>query len=393
MIEVKCSACGKPYSLKDDSAGKKYKCACGSVFTVPEARKPESAAAAGQAEGAEEKAFEAFTKPEPWNDEELASIEHLKAANDKIVSEIRKIVVGQDKVVHLTMIGLFGQGHCLLMGVPGLGKTLLVRTLASSLSLSFKRVQFTPDLMPSDITGSEVIQEDKATGERKFRFLQGPVFTNILLADEINRTPPKTQAALLEAMQEKQVTVGGVRRDLEAPFFVLATQNPIEQEGTYPLPEAQLDRFMFQINVGYPSAEEEKRILALTTSGYMPDIKPVLARDEILKLQKLVRKVNISEEVVNFILRLVRSSRSTEKEAPDFIKKWVIFGASPRASQNLVIGAKAVAILDGRSQVKTEDVLEVAHAVLGHRIIPNFAAEAEGVSRHKIVDELLKVVA
>ena len=392
MIEAKCSACGKAYSLKDDSAGKKYKCACGSVFTVPEVHRPDPAAAGGAA-GAEEKAFASFTKAEPWSDDDLARIEHLKTANDKIVSEIRKIVVGQDKVVHLTMVGLFGQGHCLLMGVPGLGKTLLVRTLAASLSLNFKRVQFTPDLMPSDITGSEVIQEDKTTGERKFRFLQGPVFTNILLADEINRSPPKTQAALLEAMQEKQVTVGGVRRDLEAPFFVLATQNPIEQEGTYPLPEAQLDRFMFQINVGYPSAEEEKRILALTTSGYMPDVKSVLAREEILKLQQLVRKVNISDEVVDFILRLVRSSRSTEKEAPDFIKKWVTFGASPRASQNLVIGAKTVAILDGRSQIKTEDVLEVAHAVLGHRIIPNFAAEAEGVSRHKIVDELLKVVA
>jgi MoxR-like ATPase len=392
MIEVKCSACGKPYSLKEDSAGKKYKCACGSVFTVPEGSKP-AAAAAGAAGTAEDRAFEAFKKPESWGSDDLARIEHLKAANDKIVSEIRKIVVGQDKVVRLTMIGLFGQGHCLLMGVPGLGKTLLVRTLASSLSLAFKRVQFTPDLMPSDITGSEVIQEDKSTGERKFRFLPGPIFTNILLADEINRTPPKTQAALLEAMQEKQVTVGGVRRDLEPPFFVLATQNPIEQEGTYPLPEAQLDRFMFQINVGYPNAEEEKRILALTTSGYVPDIKPVMAREEILRLQQLVRKVNIPEEVVDFILRLVRSSRSTEKEAPEFIKKWVTFGASPRASQNLVIGAKAVAILDGRSQVKAEDVLEVAHAVMGHRIIPNFAAEAEGVSRQKIVDELLKVVA
>jgi MoxR-like ATPase len=401
MIEAKCSACGKAYSVKDDSAGKKYKCTCGAVFSVPEARSPAAPApaaaaapaAAHGADGAEQRAFASFTRSDPWSAEDLARIEHLKAANDKIVAEIRKIVVGQDKVVRLTMIGLFGQGHCLLMGVPGLGKTLLVRTLASSLSLGFKRVQFTPDLMPSDITGSEVIQEDKSTGERKFRFLPGPVFTNILLADEINRTPPKTQAALLEAMQEKQVTVGGVRRDLEAPFFVLATQNPIEQEGTYPLPEAQLDRFMFQINVGYPNAEEEKHILALTTSGYTPDVKPVLERDEILRLQQLVRKVNISDEVVDFILRLVRSSRSSEKEAPDFVRKWVTFGASPRASQNLVIGAKAVAILDGRNQVRNEDVLEVAHAVLGHRIIPNFAAEAEGVSRQKIVDELLKVVA
>jgi MoxR-like ATPase len=409
MIEARCTACGKAYKVKDDSAGKKFKCSCGAIFKVPgtdksaQAGEPAAAAPVTQAAApksepagptmSEERAFEIFRKPEPWTDEEMASIAHLKEANDKIVSEIRKIVVGQDKVVRLTMIGLFGQGHCLLMGVPGLGKTLLVRTLAASLSLNFKRVQFTPDLMPSDITGSEVIQEDKTTGERHFRFLPGPIFTNILLADEINRTPPKTQAALLEAMQERQVTVGGVRRDLEAPFFVLATQNPIEQEGTYPLPEAQLDRFMFQINVGYPTAEEEKRILALTTSGYIPEIKPVLERDEILRLQRLVRKVNIGEDVVDFILRLVRSSRSTEKDAPEFVKKWVTFGASPRASQNLVIGAKTVAILDGRNQVRKEDVVEVAHAVLGHRIIPNFAAEAEGVSREKIVDELLKVVA
>jgi MoxR-like ATPase len=334
-----------------------------------------------------------FTNPTPWTTDELDRIAHLKEAHDKMMGEVRKIVVGMDQAVRLTLIGLFGQGHCLLMGVPGLGKTLLVRTLAGSLSLKFRRVQFTPDLMPSDITGSEVIQEDKATGERAFRFIEGPLFTNFLLADEINRTPPKTQAALLEAMQERQVTVGGVRRDLEAPFFVLATQNPIEQEGTYPLPEAQLDRFMFQINVGYPTEAEEKRILALTTSGYQPDIQAVLHREDILSLQQLVRKVNISEKVVDFILRLVRSTRSSETGAPDFIKKWVTYGASPRASQNLVIGGKAAAILAGRNEVNVEDVAEVAHAVLGHRILRNFAAEAEGVNAHQIVERLLKVVA
>jgi MoxR-like ATPase len=337
--------------------------------------------------------FDVFSHPEPWSDDDLARIHHLREAHRKLDAEIRKIVVGMDQVVQLTLIGLFGQGHCLLMGVPGLGKTLLVRTLAASLSLNFRRIQFTPDLMPSDITGSEVIQENKATGERTFRFLEGPLFTNILLADEINRTPPKTQAALLEAMQERQVTVGGVRRDLEAPFFVLATQNPIEQEGTYPLPEAQLDRFMFQINVGYPSQEEEKRILALTTSGYQPDLRPVLSREEILGLQHLVRKVTIGEEAVDFILRLVRSTRSCEDDAPALVKKWVTYGASPRASQNLVIGAKAAAILDGRNAVRREDVIEVAHAVLGHRIIRNFAAEAEGVGPRQIVEELLKAVA
>lgn len=330
---------------------------------------------------------------EPWSDADLAKIGHLKEAHDKIVTQIRKAVVGQDNVVNLTMIGLFGQGHCLLMGVPGLGKTLLVRTLANSLSLQFRRVQFTPDLMPSDITGTEVIQEDRATGERKFRFIEGPIFTNILLADEINRTPPKTQAALLEAMQERQVTVGGVRRDLNAPFFVLATQNPIEQEGTYPLPEAQMDRFMFLINVGYPTEDEERQILAMTTAGYQPDVQPVLSQQEILQLQQLVRKVQIPEDVVTFILRLVRATRSSETQAPDFIKRWVAWGASPRASQNLVVGAKAAAILDGRHRVTIADVRQVAHAVLGHRVLPNFAAEAERVTARDIVERLLKEVA
>jgi MoxR-like ATPase len=327
-----------------------------------------------------------------WSAQDIEKIQHLKVAHDKIMAQIRKALVGQDQVVKLTLIGLFAQGHCLLMGVPGLGKTLLVRTLASSLSLGFKRVQFTPDLMPSDITGTEVIQEDKATGERRFRFLEGPIFTNILLADEINRTPPKTQAALLEAMQEHQVTVSGDRRNLDEPFFVLATQNPIEQEGTYPLPEAQMDRFMFQINVGYPTQEEEKEILNMTTSGYIPAVQPVLTQAEILDFQKLVRRVNIGEDVVDYILRLVRSSRNGEPGSPDFINKWVSWGAGPRASQYLVIGGKAVAILDGRNEVTVADVNEVAHPVLGHRIQPNFAADAEGMNRKRIVDDLLQVV-
>jgi len=336
-----------------------------------------------------------FVLPEPqsWTDAELEKIDHLKEAHDKVMGQIRKAVVGQDEVVRLTMLGLFSQGHCLLMGVPGLGKTLLVRTLASGLDLKFRRVQFTPDLMPSDITGTEVIQEDKTTGERHFRFLEGPIFTNILLADEINRTPPKTQAALLEAMQEWQVTVGGVRRDLEAPFFVLATQNPIEQEGTYPLPEAQMDRFMFLINVGYPTEAEERRILAMTTAGYTPDVEPVLHREEIIDLQQFVRRVNIPEDVVSFILRLVRATRSSEPEAPEFIRKWVTWGASPRACQNLVLGAKSAAILDGRHEVRQDDVMGVAHAVLGHRILPNFAAEAEHVNTQQIVNDLLEHIA
>ncbi len=383
MIDLHCPTCGRPHTLDDSMAGKSVECeGCKAHFTVPD----REALATRTADVV-------VPEQEAWTDADLAKIEHLKQAHRSLLTQIRKAVVGQDTVVHLTMIGLFGQGHCLLMGVPGLGKTLLVRTLASGLSLQFRRVQFTPDLMPSDITGTEVIQENKATGERHFRFLEGPIFTNILLADEINRTPPKTQAALLEAMQERQVTVGGVKRALNAPFFVLATQNPIEQEGTYPLPEAQMDRFMFQINVGYPTEDEERKILAMTTSGYVSDVQPVLEQEEIIELQKLVRKVQISDEVINFILRLVRATRSSEVESPDFVKKWVTWGASPRASQNLVIGGKAAAILDGRHQVTVADVMQVAHAVLGHRIMPNFAAEAERITSYKIVDELLRVVA
>ncbi len=338
---------------------------------------------------------ETFQLPaeQPWSNEEIDRIAHLKTAHDKILSQIRKAVVGQDAVVKLTMIGLFGRGHCLLKGVPGLGKTLLVSSLAAGLSLNFRRVQFTPDLMPSDITGTEVIQEDKSTGERQFRFLEGPIFTNLLLADEINRTPPKTQAALLEAMQERQVTVGGVRRELKAPFFVMATQNPIEQEGTYPLPEAQMDRFMFQINVGYPTEHEERQILAMTTASYKPDIQPELSQDEIVSLQNLVRRVHVPSDVVDFVLRLVRATRSTEAEAPDFIKRWISWGASPRACQNLILGAKAAAILEGRHEAEMRDVMEVAHAVLGHRIMPNFAAEAERITTERIVNDLLEAVA
>jgi MoxR-like ATPase len=401
MIRVICPKCEAAYNVKETSAGKSIRCKkCDILVPVP-----------GQpgASSHEEVASDASTSPprpavsagpriavsqgEEWTSNDMAKIEQLKAAHDKIMDQLRKAVVGQDQVVRLTMLGLFAQGHCLLMGVPGLGKTLLVRTLASCLSLDFKRVQFTPDLMPSDITGTEVIQEDKATGERQFRFLSGPIFTNILLADEINRTPPKTQAALLEAMQEKQVTVGGGRRKLDEPFFVLATQNPVEQEGTYPLPEAQLDRFMFQINVGYPTQDEEMQILDMTTTGYKPQVDPVLSKEEILDLQQLVRKVKITEKVKLYVLKLVRATRSGESEAPDFIRKWLTWGASPRACQNLVLGAKAAAVLGGRNEASIEDVKQVAQAVIGHRILPNFAAEAEGVTREQIVTELLKTVA
>lgn len=399
MFSFECPECGKKYNTKESKAGKKVKCKeCENTFRVPEddtaaveeSKKVEAPAV--KTSSSEDYDFK-LPEPKPWTDEEIAKIDNLKDAHGRIMKQLRKALVGQDLVVRMTMIGLFSKGHCLLMGVPGLGKTLLVSTLSSSLSLDFKRVQFTPDLMPSDITGTEVIQEDKATGERQFKFIEGPVFTNILLADEINRTPPKTQASLLEAMQERQVTAGGDRKVLDNPFFVLATQNPIEQEGTYPLPEAQMDRFMFRIEVGYPTEEEESKILAMTTSGYKPDIQSVLSKEEIIELQALVPKVNISEKVVGFILKLVRMSRCGTEGVPDFVDKWVAWGASPRASQNLVLGAKTAAILDGRHEATIDDVKEVSHFVLGHRIHLNFAAEAEGITSHKVIDDLLEVVA
>jgi MoxR-like ATPase len=324
-----------------------------------------------------------------WTKEDHAKVEALRESRDRILTQISKAVVGQQDVVAELMIALFAQGHCLLVGVPGLAKTLLVRTLSQSLSLDFKRIQFTPDLMPSDITGTEVIQEDKSTGERIFKFIRGPIFTNILLADEINRTPPKTQASLLEAMQERQVTAAGNRYDLEPPFFVLATQNPVEQEGTYPLPEAQLDRFMFQINVDYPTEEDEMGVLNMTTSDYVSKVEPVLNGAEIMQMQKLVRRAIVSEEVKRYVLKLVRMTRRGRVEAPDFVNKWVSWGAGPRACQNLVLGAKAAAILDGRIEATNEDVRKVAKGVLGHRIVTNFAAEAEGVSTLKLVEQLI----
>jgi len=417
-MRFECKHCGQHFEADEEMIGQSMQCqTCGKTFTVeapveeapaaestPDPDTGSDATPEGAAAEQESSAPAAPSRPETphesyklvqqsdWSGEDMDRIHHLREAHDKIIEQIRKAVVGQDKVVRLTMIGLFGQGHCLLMGVPGIGKTLLVRTLAQSLSLTFRRVQFTPDLMPSDITGTEVIEEDKASGERNFRFLEGPIFTNMLLADEINRTPPKTQAALLEAMQEHQVTVGGERKALEEPFFVLATQNPIEQEGTYPLPEAQMDRFMFQINVGYPLEHEEKKILDITTSGYEAQVESVLQREEIIYLQQLVRKVRISDDVVDHILKLVRLTRSDQPDCAEFVRKWVSWGAGPRASQYLVIGGKAVAILDGRNEVRLEDVNEVAHAVLCHRIQPNFAAEAEGINSTRIVDELLKEV-
>lgn len=321
--------------------------------------------------------------------EDLQALETLKTAHANIKAELAKIIVGQDDVIEQLLIAIFAQGHCLLEGVPGLAKTLMVSTLARSLKLQFSRIQFTPDLMPSDITGTEVIQENKSTGERGFKFLTGPVFSNIILADEINRTPPKTQAALLEAMQERQVTIGGQRHGLPAPFFVLATQNPIEQEGTYPLPEAQQDRFMFKVFVKYPSYDEEYRIAETTTSQIHAQLKDVLSGEQILHLQQMVRRVPVAPHVIHYALRLVRATRVHEGDAPAFVKDWVSWGAGPRGMQYLLLGGKARAMLNGRFFVSTEDIKSVAHPVLRHRVITNFNAESAGITSDKVVDKLL----
>jgi len=321
---------------------------------------------------------------------DLAAVEHLRTSYERIRAELAKVIVGQDEVLEQILISIFARGHCLLVGVPGLAKTLIISTLARSLSLSFSRIQFTPDLMPSDITGTEVIQEDKSTGERQFRFLEGPVFANVILADEINRTPPKTQAALLEAMQERQVTAGGQKHALEEPFFVLATQNPIEQEGTYPLPEAQLDRFMFNILVDYPSEDEEVEIMRRTTVPQTEVVDEVLSGDEILRIQDVVRRVPVSDEIIRYVLRLTRATRITKPDAPQYMKDWLAWGAGPRASQYLILGGKARAVLHGRKHVAAEDVQAVAYPVLRHRILTNFSAEAEGVTPEKIVARLIE---
>jgi MoxR-like ATPase len=329
---------------------------------------------------------------EPIEGDDLAAVERLKDAYSRLRSEMSKVIVGQHAVLEELLIAIFARGHCLLIGVPGLAKTLMIHTLADALNLTYNRIQFTPDLMPSDITGTEVIQEDKATGVRQFKFLRGPVFANIVLADEVNRTPPKTQAALLEAMQERQVTVGGERHRLPDPFFVLATQNPIEQEGTYPLPEAQLDRFMLNILVDYPAEDEELDIVRLTTSIHKPTVTKVLSGNDILGLQEIVRKVPVADHVARYAIRLTRSTRREKDGAPNFIRDYVSWGAGPRASQYLVLAAKARAVLHGNYHVSIEDIRSVAGPVLRHRIITNFNAEAEGLKPDDIVERLIATI-
>src|SRR5437879_2013813 len=377
MPPVQCQNCGLIVQVPE---GGRRLCGCGTWLSADEV--PVVVEAAPEETG------------ERWPriDADLAAFGRLTDGYRRIRKELHKAVVGQHKVLEELLIAIFARGHCLLVGVPGLAKTLMIRTLADSLNLSFSRIQFTPDLMPSDIIGTEVLQEDKATGQRMFKFLHGPLFANVILADEVNRTPPKTQAALLEAMQERQVTVGGVDHALPDPFFVLATQNPIEQEGTYPLPEAQLDRFMFMILVDYPTAEEELQIMKTATGigGGKPAV--VLTEQEILNLQHVVRRMPVAEHVYSYAEKLVRVTRPASPEALDFCKKWLTWGAGPRAGLNLIMAAKARAMLHGQYYVSCEDVAAMALPIFRHRMIPNFAAQSESVTPDDITRKILETV-
>jgi len=321
--------------------------------------------------------------------DDVQIVEQLNKKIAEVKSEIAKVIVGQDEVIEQLLISLFSRGHCLLVGVPGLAKTLLIKTLSEVLDLKFSRIQFTPDLMPSDITGTEILEEDQATKKRNFRFISGPIFANIILADEINRTPPKTQAALLEAMQEHKVTAAGISYQLPEPFFVLATQNPIEQEGTYPLPEAQLDRFMFNLWLDYPSYNEEVKVVQTTTSEYSAQIKKILSSEEIISFQNLVRKVPVADNVIEFAVKVSNLTRPMNGTSPKYIKDWVTWGAGPRASQYLVLAAKTKAVIDGRFTPNIDDIKSAMLPVLRHRIITNFSAEAEGISSVDVIKKLL----
>jgi MoxR-like ATPase len=420
MPNIRCKNCGLLVMVP---AGGRRLCGCGAWLSGDEpsaSSRPAERREASPGRQAGEDAPLATTVPaEPifeatpadWAERgpriegDLSAIERLNDGYRRIRKELAKAIVGQERVLEELLISIFARGHCLLIGVPGLAKTLIIRTLADSLSLSFSRVQFTPDLMPSDITGTEVLQEDKATGQRMFKFLHGPLFANVVLADEINRTPPKTQAALLEAMQERQVTVGGTRHRLPEPFFVLATQNPIEQEGTYPLPEAQQDRFMFNILVDYPEEEEEFRIVEMTTSTHTAKIDRMLSATDILEMQDIVRKVPVAPYVIRYAMKFTRLTRKagrpgaagaartkSDADLPPFVRDYVTWGAGPRASQYLILAAKARAVLHGRYYVSCEDVRSVAPAVLRHRIITNFAAEAEGIKPDDIVRWLTEMI-
>ena len=390
---VWCTACGKKYKLPAPPKPEaKLKCkACGEGNLTTE--RPEGAAL--PKESVRDATKVSARKPPPDKGTSASDQEMVRAVGEayaKMRKQIYKKIIGQELVVERVLTCLFAGGHSLLIGVPGLAKTLLVTSISQALGVTFKRIQFTPDLLPTDITGTDIIQDDPETGRRHYKFLPGPVFCNILLADEINRTPPKTQAALLEAMQEKQVSSGGKIYPLDQPFFVMATQNPIDQEGTYALPEAQMDRFLFNIFVDYPEREEELKIAEVVTSGISEDIETVMSGEEIMECQSLIRRVPVSPHVLSFAVNLVRASRKGHPEAPDFINQYINFGAGPRACLGLISAAKARAVLHGQYHVSTEDVVAVAIPVLRHRISPNFGAQAEGVTSDKLVEMLLEAV-
>jgi MoxR-like ATPase len=393
LVVGSCSSCKKRFKVAAEKvpASKKTHCKCGGSISFEGApaaapkleKKPTPVA---------KKAVAASATKGAVSSEDQAKVEQIGVAYKAMRREIAKKIVGQDEVVSQLLISVFAGGHSLLIGVPGLAKTLLVNSLCEALNLEFKRIQFTPDLMPSDITGTEVIQDDPVTKERIYKFMPGPIFSNIILADEINRTPPKTQAALLEAMQEKQVSVGGKVYKLAKPFFVIATQNPLDQEGTYPLPEAQQDRFLFNIFVDYPSYDEELMIMKNVTSGVSEEIAAAVSGEEILAFQDLIKRAPVADHVLHYAAKLVRATRGDKGEAPQFIKDWLSIGAGPRAGLSLISAAKAKAILDGNYHVSTQDVAAVANPVLRHRIGVNFSAQAEGITADKIVEMLLEEI-
>ena len=375
---VQCPECGKVYKLSHASPGKKARCRCGCEFEIA-------------AEQISEDDTPQFQRLKISSDETLAAVERMAKVKTAILKEVRKIIVGQKDVLEQILAGFFAGGHCLLLGVPGLAKTLMVHSLAQTMHLNFKRIQFTPDLMPTDITGTNILEEDPETRQRCFTFHKGPIFTNVLLADEINRTPPKTQAALLEAMQEHRVTTGGNTYKLPAPFLVLATQNPLELEGTYPLPEAQLDRFILLIKVDYPNLEQEQKILLSTTGADGELLKSLVDTKSVIMYQSLVRRVPVSKHVANYAARLCRATRP-QGDAPDFIKKYVRYGCGPRAGQSLLLSAKAHVVLNGRFNVSCEDICKYALPVMRHRVILNFAAASEGLDSDAIIRKLLDTV-
>lgn len=382
--KIKCESCGAQLRTDRSLAGRKVACKCGYRFRIPHDffGSMEQQNEVG-ALGIESQ----FTDVLP--DDDVARIESVRNAYAALMGQLEQVVIGQQSVIEQAIIAMLCKGHVLLTGVPGLAKTLLVSSIAGVLDLGYKRIQFTPDLMPSDITGTEVLQDDRDTGRKHFQFVEGPIFSNLVLADEINRAPPKTQAALLEAMQERRVTIGDTTRELPSPFFVMATQNPIEQEGTYPLPEAQLDRFLFNIVVDYPCPDDEFRVIRAATSDWQPQLKPVIDAERILSLQQTVRRVPVADHVIAFARDLVQSTRPNDPISPDFIKEWVGWGAGPRAGISLIMAAKARAVLHGRYHATTGDVRHVAPAVLRHRLVTTFNADGAGIRRDEIIRRLL----